>query len=694
MTEIFSDIPIWVLLPWSIIALLLSILLYRKRAWVKDISNFKRFLLIGLRSLGLFFVGVLLLGILIKGVDSEIDQPLIITVVDDSESMLNYADSSDIENQTKAFLNTANTSLNKDYNHSIFTLNKSLENVDSVVFNGSETNLSRVLNKVYDNYYGRNIGAIVLLSDGNFNAGSTPLLVAEKFKKTPVYTLSVGDTIQKVDHLVKSITANEIAFLDNKFPVEISIEGNKTPSESFELQIKEDGKVISSKTLKHQDSDYSLVKADFTLDAVSIGVHEYTVSLSPIDNEFNLGNNEKTIYVEVLDDRSSVLLIAEALNPDIGAIKSALVTENNLEIKTVSEYDLPSDYSDYDLIIWHNPGVAQNQKAFDQINSEQISVWYIITPQTTRFSISKLQLSANINVTGSADNFGSAYNKGFTLFKLSAETRKMMDKFPPLNAHYGNVNYSNNASILAYQRVGAIQKSDPLFFFGGKQNKKFAVTYGSGLWSWRLADYQSNQNQVHFNEIVHKTVQYLILKENTSRLRIQLPTLVSSTEDLYIKASFYNESYEAITDPTIEFELSKPNGENFDYSFLPQDKEYNLDLGQLPAGRYAWKASTTYNGSTFAKEGTFGVKDLALEKQSTKANHQLLMQMAENGQGKFAMLSDYQSILDDINKRDDIVPVAYESSTYNKLIDYFWLMLVIVALFSTEWVIRRYSGAY
>lgn len=694
MTEIFSDIPLWILLPWGAIAILLSFLLYRKRTWVKDISRFKRYSLISLRTLGLFLLGVLLLGILIKGVDSEIDQPLIITVVDDSKSMLNYADSAQVKNQTNAFLKAANSTLNKDYNHSIFTLDKSIEDVDSLEFKVSETNLSKVLNKVYDNYYGRNIGAIVLLSDGNFNAGSTPLLVAEKFKKTPVYTLSVGDTIQKVDHLVKNITANEIAFLDNQFPVEVSIEGNKTPNASFEIQLKEGGKVIASKTLKHLESDYSLVKADFAIDAKSIGVHEYTVVVSPIDNEFNLDNNEKTFYVEVLDDRSNVLLIAEALNPDVGAIKSALVTENNLEVKTVTANDLPSDYSDFDLIIWHNPGVARNPKAFDQIIAQKTPMWFIVTPQTSRLDIAKLQLSANINTTGSADNFSAAYNQGFTLFKLSPETRKMMDKFPPLNAHYGNVNYGNKASILAYQRVGAIQKADPLFFFGGKQDKKFAVTYGSGLWSWRLADYQSNQNQLHFNEIVHKTVQYLILKENTSRLRIQLPSLTSSTEDLIIKASFYNESYEAITDPTIKFELSKPNGENFDYSFLPIDKEYNLDLGQLPAGRYSWKASTTYNGSTFAKEGTFGVKDLALEKQSTKANHQLLMQMAENGQGKFAMLADYQTILDDINQRKDIVPVAYESSTYNKLIDYIWLLLIIVALFTTEWVIRRYSGSY
>jgi hypothetical protein len=694
MTEFFSDIPLWTLILWAVLVVVLSFLLYRRKSWVKEISSFKRFLLITLRSLGLFLLGVLLLGILIKGTDSEVDQPIVITIVDDSQSMLNYSDSASVKEQTISFLKSINMNFDTHYNHLIFTLDSDIQNPDSVGFNNSKTNLSHALNKVYNNYYGRNIGAIVLLSDGNFNAGTTPLIVAEKFKKTPIYTLSVGDTIQKVDHLIKSVVANEIAFLGNKFPVEVSIEGNKTPSQGFELRLLKDGKVVETKELKHQENDYSLVKSDFLLEAKSIGMHEYTVSVETISNEFNLENNTKSFYVEVLDDRSRVLLITESLNPDAGAIRSALIPENNLELTTATMDELPEDLSVYDLVIWHNPGVSRNPKAFEKMNQSGKPIWYVVTPQTSRSDISKLQLLANINTTGQMDNVSAAFNQGFNLFKLSPEARKAIDNFPPLKAHYGSVKYNNVGATLAYQRVGAIVKPEPLFYFGTKQNVKFAVTYGSGLWSWKLADFQMNQSHDNFNELVRKSVQYLILKDNTSRLRINLPSIASSDEEFIINASFYNESYEPITAPTIQLELSKPNGASFDYAFLALDNEYSLNLGQLPAGRYSWKASTKYNGKSFEKEGTFGVKDLALEKQTTKADHQLLMQMAENSQGEFALLSNYQSIIDDINQRKDIVPVAYESSTYHKLIDYIWLMLLIVAIFTTEWVIRRYSGAY
>src|SRR5690554_7613959 len=462
MTEFFSDIPLWTLILWAVIVVALSLLLYRRKSWVKDISPFKRVVLIALRSSGLFLLGVLLLGILIKGIDSEIDEPIVITVVDDSQSMLNYSDSAAVKEQTISFLNAMNSELTTQFNHLIFSLDDGVQNTDSLRFKNSKTNLSQALDKVYNNYYGRNIGAIILLSDGNFNAGKTPIIVAEKFKKTPIYTLSVGDTIQKVDHLIKSTVANEIAFLGNKFPVEVSIEGNKTPNQNFDLKLLKDGKVVEKKALKHEDSEYSLVKTNFLIDAQVIGMHEYTVTAEALSNEYNIENNSKSFYVEVLDDRSKVLLIAESLNPDAGAIRSALISENNLELTTVPMNELPDNLNSFDLVIWHNPGVSKDPKAFEKVIAAKKPMWYIITPQTTRSDISKLQLLANINTTGQMDNVGAAFNQGFSLFKLSAEARKAVDNFPPLKSHYGAVKYNNTGSILAFQRVGAIAKTDPL----------------------------------------------------------------------------------------------------------------------------------------------------------------------------------------------------------------------------------------
>lgn len=684
----------WTLLPWAFVAVALAILLYRKKTWVKEITSTQRTILILLRSLGLIALGILLLGILIKGIQTEVNSPILLTVVDNSTSMTNYADSNEVEAQTKAFLNSANDKLNQDFDHLIYSLDGGIKSVDSLRFSFGKTNLSSRLNKLYDNYYGRNIGGIILLSDGNYNAGSSPLLTANKFKNIPIYSLSVGDTIQKVDHLISNVTANEIAFLDNQFPVEVSIEGSLTPNKKFKLALKKEGKIIKEKLLNHQNEDYSLIKTTFLLDATDLGIHEYTVGVDVLDNESNVENNEKSFYVEVLDDRSKILIVSEGLNPDVGAIKSALNKENNLELDILSPDELPNDFSEIDLIIWSNPGASNNEKSFKFIESQNIPVWYLFSDQTSSLEIANLGLSSQLQIRNSSDLLQAAPNKDFSLFKLSAETQKSMRQFPPLTAPYGKATFSDASSILAYQSIGGIQKSQPLMYFNGKDKDKYAITLGSGLWKWRLSDYQMNQEQEHFNEIIQKSVQYLILKENTSRLRVQIPSLNNSTEDFVLKSTFFNESYEPITQAEIALELTNEEGKQFDYSFLPMSEEYQLNLGKLNAGRYEWQVSTKFNGETFTKKGAFAIKDVALEKQSTKANHRLMRQLAENNMGKFAMLQDYEVILEDIQNRNDIVPVSYESSTYHKLIDYFWLLLIVVGIFTAEWTLRRYLGGY
>lgn len=694
MLELYSDIPLWSLILWASIAIAISIFFYQKKGWIEDIARWKRVLLIALRSTGLILLALLLLGILLKGKTKEVDQPYIISIFDDSESMLNYIDSAEVPQLEKDFHRDLNLDINERFKSLSFTLGSQLHLSDSLGFNNKQTDLGNALNRVYENYYGRNIGAVVLVSDGNFNAGMTPLVIAEKFKNVPIYTLGVGDTVQKVDHQVKNVTVNEIAFLGNRFPIEVSVEGHLTPNENFDIYLYDGDKLLETKKVKHQDNEYSLIKETFHIDATTVGIHEYTARISALTNEYNLENNSQTFYIEVLDDQSNVLLIAEALSPDVGAIKRALEPENNLKLEVVTNDNLPADFKKYDLIIWDSPGAARNSVNFDRVRTSGKPIWYIITPQTSQAYLNQLQLQATIRTTGQTDLNRAAFNQAFNLFQLSADERKFMDNVPPLRSHYGNLQFNDNSSILAYQKLGSVTKKDPLFYFGKNQSQKFAVTYGTGLWTWALSDYRENQSHTNFNTIVSKTVQYLILKENTSRLRVRLPSISSSEKDFITAATFYNDSYEPITTADVHFELTNPSDEHFDYSFMPLEKEYTLNLGKLPVGRYEWRAYTKFNGQDFEVKGSFAIKDISIEKQDTKANHQVLQQIASNSNGSFALLSDYKEILEQINNSEDIVPIAYESSKYSKLIDYIWLLLLIVAVFTAELFIRRYSGSY
>lgn len=694
MTNYFSDISLWSLIFWGIFALVISVYYYRPKNWLKEISSSKRWILVALRFSGLSILGVLLIGILVKSTTLETDRPSIITIYDNSSSMLNYEDSLDVKNQSLELTKSLDDRFSDQFDVLKFTLDDLIKSTDYLSFKAEKSNLSEAIDKAYNNYYGRNIGAVVLISDGNYNRGVNPVFIADKFKNIPFYTLGVGDTVQKLDHLVSNITGNEIAFLNNQFPIEVTIEGNLSNKKAFDISLFDNGKKIKTKRLEHQDADYSLVKTKFFVDANTTGVHQYIARIESIEGESNIQNNEKSIYVEVLDDRSKVLLLAEGLHPDIGAIKNALDQEQNIEVTTKLIKELPEDLSAFDLVVWHSPGISRNSKAFDRLTALNKPIWYIVSSRTKQSTIEQLGIASNVQTTGQSDKVGVAYNEFFKLFELSKTSRSEFSIFPPLTINYGKIRVNNSSNILGYQKVGAITKTDPLYYFGKKGSQKFGVTYGTGLWSWKLADYQKNSNNNVFNEIISKTVQYLIIKENTSRLRIKLPTLFNADESIIINATFYNKSYEPITTPSISFKLINSNGDNIDYSFLAGNENYSLDLGRIQPGKYEWVASCEYNGESFQKEGSFVVKKMELESIDTKANHSLLDQIASNSNGTFYKLADYSKLIDEIEKSEDIVPLTYETSSYKKLVDYFWWFVLIVALFGSEWFLRRYSGGY
>ncbi|MEZ4891127.1 MAG: hypothetical protein R2779_11450 [Crocinitomicaceae bacterium] len=62
-----------------------------------------------------------------------------------------------------------------------------------------------------------------------------------------------------------------------------------------------------------------------------------------------------------------------------------------------------------------------------------------------------------------------------------------------------------------------------------------------------------------------------------------------------------NQSLEPITTSTVNFELENEVKQLSKYQFGVVGNGYKLDLGQLKAGKYSWKATTTINGKTHEK---------------------------------------------------------------------------------------------
>lgn len=700
--KLSSDISLWWLLPIAAIAVLVALWMYNKKtsSWVNELEKKWRIILISLRSLSIILLAILLLGIIFQSFNYKKEKPILLLGIDDSSSMLNYADSSKVSKQIEELLAFTEEELGDKFELITTSFASQPKLIDSKInFSADITDLNEAIEITRSEYYNRNLAGILLVSDGNYNRGTNPIYAAEKLSTTSIFTLGVGDTIVKKDQLIKHILHNDVAFLKNDFPVVVDIEGNKMGKSDTEVSIELNGRKVASHIIQFKDgvSDYEQVS--FTLKAEQPGIQQYTVKLSPKDSEYNYQNNQRTFYVEVIDSRSKILLLSQAPHPDISALKSTWEKDQNLEVdfKLLSDWD--RNLKNVDLIVWHEPGLNSNREIQDYLLNNPISKLMIIGSQSNASSIYQLNLGMEIPVTKNLDDIEASLNTGFTAFEVSDKLKNALNYFPPLKSRFGKMKTPKDATILLNQRVGPVVKSDPLIYFSngrssGGQSFKYGVIYGEGIWRWKLTEYARSQEVAAFDELIGKTGQYLMVKQNMEPFRITLPKKFTPTESISINATVLNASLEPITTTTVQFVLTNEHQEETKLQFGTIGTSYQLDLGKLDSGKYRWKAFTTINGKHHEKKGEFSVAPLYLEQLSSHANHGLLSQLSEKTNGTFHELKHFRSTLKELQKRDDFTTISYQDATFNELIEYFIVFILLVLTLCSEWFLRRYLGSY
>lgn len=689
-----SDYSIWWLLPWLFVSVGLSIFFYKNENWVKTLDKKWQYLLKGLRASSLFILGLLVIGILFESVRYRNEKPVFITVFDNSESMLNYKDSSTLKSKLVGLNRKIKENYKNKFEFSDYTIGTNFESTKEPRFNENSSNLSSAFENILSTYYNKNIGGILFVSDGNFNKGSNPIYSAEKINLTPIFTIGVGDTIPKKDHFIKNVVSNEIAFLKNKFPIEVDIEANKIGKSGATISILKKGKTIAQENISYENGSYDFKHVSFLIDADEVGYQQYSVVLSKKENEYNYSNNIRSFYVEILDSRSKVLLLAGAPHPDIAAIKSVIEKDENLQVESKLIKDWDKNLSKVDLVIIDEPGIQFDPSVMNKIEEAKIPILYILGPNTSSNTISKLNIGLTVSASNQFDEVQGKINSDFQLFEVSDELKKAFSYFPPLNVKFGQIRLASGNSTMIYQRVGNIQKEEPMLFFGDRNSSKYGVIYGEGIWKWKINEYLRTKENTYFNELFQKITQFLLIKKNSSSLRVTLPKRFTVDEDIQVNAEFYNESLELITKPEINLSLTTEKGKIIKYGFGVVGNQYRLNLGKLKAGKYSWKAFCNHNGKNYSKNGIFVVEDHNMEKNESCANHNILQQISTNSNGKFYTLKNAEKFVADLGNRKDIAEISFKESSFLDLIDYKWLFFLLIIIFGLEWFLRKYFGSY
>ncbi len=692
MDGAFTIVTLLALLGSLLAGILLAWLLYGRSS---HLDKPLRLGLAVLRSLVITGIGFLLFFPLVRSIAYRLEKPVIVIGQDNSLSVSQVSPAGFDPKRYRQQLEALKEQLSKDYDVKVYHFSDRVGNGFEFAGKGKFTNGTRFMNQIVDGLVNRNVGAVILATDGIFNRGGSPLAEAERLK-APVYTIALGDTVPKKDLLIANVNYNNLVYLDNEFTIEVQIQAFAAKGTAARLTVTEGSKPVLESRVDIT-SEAFVQQIPLKLKAKKLGLQKYTLSLGSLPGEISIQNNTQQIFIEVIDARNKVLLAAAGPHPDLSALKQAISSNKNYELKVAIGQEADAANPDgYSLVILYQlPGIHQEGKGLvSALQRSNTPAWYIVGAQSNLSDFNQVQKQATYNgTTTTLQDVFAEPDPNFTLFSLHPAAAKVLASFDPLQAPLGKIVPLSTATVALTQRIGKIRTGQPLLFFSNDNGRKAGYLAGEGLWRWRLSEAEDPARAGVTDQLISATVQYLSVRDDKRKFRVYpAKATFEENENVILNAVLYNDSYQAVNTPDVSISLQNDAGKRYRFLFSKKENTYQLDAGALPAGSYRYEASVRLGNAAYSAKGEFHIQLLNTEFQQTIANHQLLHTLSSQTGGKLYMPVNLLKIADEIRANEQIRTISYEDRNYRELINFKWVFALILLLLSAEWFLRKQNG--
>lgn len=690
-SELILQTPYWFIFFCVLAGFGYAFLLYQPEAsWGKKLN----YILAAFRGITVALICFLLLSPLVRRTETSVDKAKIVFAIDNSQSVGKHGEAV-MAQVRQAAADLAASGFEVGYE----TLEGTGEgDADSIRFNQNKTDLAGMLQTIRSNYEGRNLTDVVLLSDGIVNQGISPAYSRFPFR---VSTLAVGDSVPDLDIRIKDVVSNRIAYLGNEFPLRAEVVANGLQGKTTTVSLKQNGRIIQSQQVIIDRPDF--FKAfDFKASSAQKGVQHYTIELGQVSGETSGKNNRKDVYIDIIDGRQKILLMALAPHPDIKSIRSVIEANDNYEldinILSITNTPPPASTKPYDLVILHQiPNVlglgnTQVRKLIDS----KIPLFFILGNQSAVPLASTLNRSLFINAAANnqVDKVTARYNASFQQLNLDPESLKLLERLPPLSVPFGEYNTSSGTETILYQKVGTLNTNKPLLVLNTTGEQKTAVLAGEGLWQWRQEEFAQTNKQEVVDNLFQKLIQVLSVKDDRRKFRVYpIRAEFDAGEQVSFQTEVYNDIYEPIFGQEVRLDLVDEKGKTKQFTYTHSKESPRFNVSGLDDGVYRYSATTTLKGNQEKVSGQFVIRNADLELNNTTADFGMLRDLAGRSGGTFiapATLNNFIQKLksdrpaDRLDSSEDMVELIYMK----------WLFFLIVLLLGAEWGLRKYHGGY
>lgn len=635
-----------------------------------------------LRFVTLFSILLLLINPKFKSEAYTIEKPNLVVLIDDTESV---SEMDQVQNVLELVQKiTGNQDLNDKFNVATYSFGDGLEKGDSLSFSKSNTNISKALTGL-GQLYKNEVAPTILISDGNQTLGKDYEFMSSTFKN-PIYPVVLGDTTKYTDLKITQLNTNRYAFLKNQFPVELFLMYDGSEKVNSQLIISQGTTIVFSENITFSNSDNLKVRS-LTLPAVNVGLQKYEVQLLPLTDEKNVVNNRRRFAVEIIDQATNVLLVSDIIHPDLGTLIKSIESNEQRKVTLMKPLEATSVIDDYQLIILYQPN-RSFASLYQEVQNSKRNTFVIAGLQADWNFLNSIQDNYNKDAINEKEYVTGVLNSNYSAFAIEPIE---FDNFRPLKTQFGGLNITIPHEIILEQSIQDISTESAMLATMELDGRRNAIWDGEGFWKWRSEVYLESNTFEGFDDFIGNIVQYLASSKMRSRLEVNNETFYYNNNLIRITAQYFDQNF--IFDSRGSLTISVINTETkkiTEFPMLLKNNFYAVDLNSLAAGEYNYTVSV--QEETISRSGNFSILDFNVEQQFLHANVAKLERVATNTNGKIYFSSESQNLINDLLLDDRYQQIQKSEQKVVPLVDWKFLLLIIVLTLASEWFIRKYNG--
>ncbi|MEP0005031.1 MAG: hypothetical protein ABJ387_14615 [Balneola sp.] len=682
-----NTIPVFVTVIVALLICFLSWFSYKKYstislAWKLSLSS--------LRAISLIVLLFLFLNPFFKTIEEIIVNPKIAVLLDGSESTsIQKGDYNGEESYQNVIANLRDAPNNTDL--VFFNFGETIQSVDPDEFSVTYP-LTNIFNAVETiTTADEDFSSVILISDGIITSGKNPVLIARN-SSIPIHTIAIGDTTKVKDISIQNISTNGTGFTNTMHQVLVDISQFGFDNRSVTVNLKSDDRVLDSKSLS-LSKDKEIYELQFEMELTEPGLKQFRIEINSGLEEWSSENNTAFFSIDVLDSKKRILHIASAVHPDVKALRSILMSDENIELSTytslgpISGLKNLNESGEYDLIIYHG---KPSENVFSELglkNKETSTLFILLPDRESIISSEAFNIIGNdspniFNVQMEVSSQGSDH-------PILDLVESNLNTFAPVQSSINAYNEYPEASLLLTSRYQNISTNSPLLSTLEQGNIRKSDLNASGWYKLYLSP---NSNERAFiTQLIINLVDWTSSNPDNRLLKIKpLKNAFNSGESSMINASLINETGDIESNAVIEFTLNSDDyAANYTMDNLGNGN-YQLQIPNLMEGNYKFSATARKGNREIDTEtGEFLVSQSSIELANTVRNDEMLNNISTGSGGSFFDFGsanefwETSEIVSNLQSRTEIkesyiYPVRYV----------FWFVLVLTLL-GTEWLIRK-----